>query len=77
MESAIRTSIQPEISVHPTPQRLTEVIRGRLERRRLAELLAAIHEHERRLSPLGRRSHDEALYSRTREIVNGSGERSR
>ena len=74
MEAAVRTSIQPEISVHPSPERLTEVIRGRLERRRMAALLAAIHQHERRVSPLGRRSHDLALYRRTREIVSGLGE---
>lgn len=77
MEAAARTSIQPEISIHPSPERLTDVIRGRLERHRLAELVAAIQQHERRLGPLGRRSHDHALYRRTREIVGGLGEGAR
>ena len=77
MESAMRTSIQPEITIHPSPERLTEVIRGRLEHRRLTDLLAAIREHERRVSPLGRRSHDLALYRRAREIVTGFGGQAR
>ena len=62
-----------ELTATPTPARLGEAVRGQLENRRLAELIAAVWEHERRTRDLatGERPHDAALYRRLRRILGG------
>jgi hypothetical protein len=55
----------------PTPSRLGDAVRSQLESRRLAELISAVWEHERRTRDLatGQRPHDAALYRRLRRIL--------
>lgn len=57
----------------PTPDHFIEAVRGQLQNRRLAELIAAVWEHERRTRDLatGQRPHDAALYRRLRRILGG------
>jgi len=51
--------------------RLSDLVREEISRHRLSELSGAVREHQERTARhgLGRRTHDEALYRRTRVIV--------
>jgi hypothetical protein len=62
-----------ELTGTPTPDRLIEAVQSQLQNRRLAELIAAVWEHERRTRDLatGQRPHDAALYGRLRRILGG------
>jgi hypothetical protein len=62
-----------ELTGTPSPDRLIEAVRSQLQDRRLAELIAAIWEHERRTRELatGQRPHDAVLYGRLRRILGG------
>jgi hypothetical protein len=63
-----------QLSATSSPDRLIEAVRGQLQNRRLAELVAAVWEHERRTRDLvtGPGPHDAALYRRLRRILGGS-----
>ena len=62
-----------ELTGTPSPDGLIEAVRRQLQDRRLAELVAAVWEHERRTRDLatGQRPHDAALYGRLRRILGG------
>jgi hypothetical protein len=60
-------------SIPATPARLTQLVRDALERRRLEQILSAVHQHELRTKSFGQRPHDLALYRRMREILVGRG----